>query len=165
MACVNGNVFLLPSVRCASHTLAYCYGYRHHLSSACKILHMETCGRCHNVTLREIAWHSAAPKAVHTTRTTYYCNRSGRYQVKGSGLRQLKIQATCKINCKCPAAMFVKISPTGVCVVIFFTVLLCSYSTMLLPTVAIMARMGEGLFQSYLNNLWKICVSWRLHTA
>ena len=46
-------------------------------------------------------------------------------------------------------------------VVLIFSVLLCSYSTMLLPAVA---RMGEGLFQCYLNNLRKICVLWKLHS-
>ena len=54
-------------------------------------------------------------KLTHqATLRMYYCNRSGRYVGKDGQLRHLKVQGSCKIGRKCPAAMFVKIS-TGNC--------------------------------------------------
>ena len=52
--------------------------------------------------------------AHQATLRMYYCNRSGRYVGKDGQLRHLKVQGSCKIGRKCPAAMFVKIS-TRVC--------------------------------------------------
>ena len=55
-------------------------------------------------------------KKTHIQSTTYYyyCNRTGHYKSKGTGVRTLKTQGTSKINAHCTAAMIVTQDVNGV---------------------------------------------------
>ena len=46
-------------------------------------------------------------------RRSYYCRRSGRQRSRGQGIRHTRMQGSCKIGAVCPAAIFIRISPTG----------------------------------------------------
>jgi len=52
-------------------------------------------------------------KKTAATFRSYYCHRSGHSRVRKYRHRHVKVQGSCKIGNKCPAAMFAKISSTG----------------------------------------------------
>jgi hypothetical protein len=52
-------------------------------------------------------------KCNSSIRRTYGCHRSGSYHPKGRGLKHIKVQGSCKIGTRCPAAMYVQILPSG----------------------------------------------------
>ena len=58
--------------------------------------------------------HGDRTRKQLTTVQSYYCHRSGRYVSRSRGLRHLKIQGSSKIGRFCPAAMFVRVNPSGI---------------------------------------------------
>ena len=48
------------------------------------------------------------------TRRVYYCHRSGTFKSRSKGVRRLKVQGSCKIGCRCPAAMVLRIKAGGI---------------------------------------------------
>ena len=46
-------------------------------------------------------------------RCSCYCRRSGRQRSRGQGIRHARMQGSCKTGAICPAAIFIRISPTG----------------------------------------------------
>ena len=57
---------------------------------------------------------------IERTTTYYYCNRSGTFQCKGSGQRNMKTQGSCKLNAYCTAALKVTCVASSSCIQVSF---------------------------------------------